>query len=351
MKLPVRWVRVESSEWAKLQEDIWSENFVNAHLVHSWGVEPVQLRYRGGHTRNYPKKSFEIRRNTGTMHLNAEYDDPSMIRNALSFKFFEWIGVPSPETKHCHLLLNGEYLGVYLEIEAVDANFFMRRQIPFNSLMYAANDDANFGLANSDKQLKQSLFDGYELIIGNQSDRKRFEQFIFQINTLDASSLSTYLTSHLDIDNYLRWLAGAVCTGNYDGFNQNYAVYEYSGTGAYRLIPWDYEGTWGRNCFGERCDSDSVRITGYNVLTKRLLSISSVMQQYRNILNEILESWFTLERLEPEMERLTAQIRPNIFRDKNRKWSTAEFDNEPDVIRSYIRDRRKFLLQSLSSLC
>jgi spore coat protein H len=159
------------------------------------------------------------------------------------------------------------------------------------------------------------------------------------------------MRGHLDIDNYLRWLAGAVCTGNFDGFNQNYAVYEYCGTQVYRLIPWDYEGTWGRNCFGEPCDSDAVRITGYNTLTKRLLSVAPILQTYKKILNEIVESWFTLQRLEPEIERLTLRIRSDIFTDQTRRWSPAEFDVEPDVIRAYIRDRRKFLLQSLSSLC
>ncbi|MFB8733994.1 CotH kinase family protein [Bacillus sp. SL00103] len=34
-----------------------------------------------------------------SLHLNAEYNDPSFIRNRLSFYFFEQIGVLSPSLR------------------------------------------------------------------------------------------------------------------------------------------------------------------------------------------------------------------------------------------------------------
>ena len=80
---------------------------------------------------------------------------------------------------------------------------------------------------------------------------QRLVRFVPNINRLPGQPLRTYMAKRLDISVYLKWLAGAVLTGNYDGFDQNYALYEHTSTGKYRIIPWDYEGTWGRNCYGK----------------------------------------------------------------------------------------------------
>jgi spore coat protein H len=283
-----------------------------------------------------------------TVHLNAEYDDPSMIRNALSFRFFEWIGVPSPKTSHCLLRLNGRNMGVYLEIEAVNKRFFKRRNISVQALMYAVNDKANFGRLDPDTHsVKKSMFAGYELIIGGDLERRRLNTFITRINSLPANKLEPYLYSRLDVNNYLHWLAGAVFTGNYDGFDQNYAIYRHKVKGMYRMIPWDYEGTWGRNCYGNTCGSDLVRVRGYNQLSRKLLSIPKANSRYQDILAIHLDSTFTLRKLEPVIEEMVERIAPYVYKDKERKWSYSLFRNEPRFIRTYIQERRNIISDAI----
>lgn len=344
MDLPVRQLVIAEDQRKQLNHNVWSDKFVMAYLLSNGVKEPIKLRYRGGHTRDYPKKSYEIVRKGKTVHLNAEFDDPSMIRNALSFRFFEWIGVPSPKTKHVLLKLNGQSLGVYLEIEAVNGAFFRRRGIPVKALMYAINDNANFGKYDPDSsRLKESLFNGYELKIGGSSDRQQLKSFISEINSLSGSKLETYLSKKLDVNNYLHWLAGAVFTGNYDGFDQNYAIYKHATKGYYRMVPWDYEGTWGRNCYGNKCGSDLVRVSGYNHLTRKLLSSSRVADRYLRILGTILDKTFTVRRIQPVVEEMVERIAPHIYKDSARRWSYSVFKNEPQLIRSYIEERREII--------
>ncbi|MFC0215317.1 CotH kinase family protein [Paenibacillus chartarius] len=348
MSLPVRHIVIDDRQQLLLRKDVWSDTFVEAFLRTERGLEPIQLRYRGGHTRDYPKKSYEIVHKGITYHLNAEYDDPSMIRNALSFRFFRWIGVPSPETKHVLIRWNNEHQGVYLEIEAVDRRFFRKRGIPMKSLLYAVNDRANFSLKDPDSmRRKSSLFSGYRLMAGPVSERKRLTAFITNLHTRRAARLSAYLQSRLDIDNYLRWLAGAVFTGNYDGFDQNYALFRKPGSERYGIIPWDYEGTWGRNCYGKSCGSDLVRISGYNDLTAKLLSDRAVRLRYKKILQQGLKEAFTLNRLLPEIRRLHDSIYPHMYADRSRKWPFALFETEPEFIQRYIQERRTIIRQEI----
>ncbi|WP_442604083.1 CotH kinase family protein [Paenibacillus sp. KN14-4R] len=351
MVLPVYHIKVSQNVLAQLQKDVWSNTFVPAFIMKNGRSESIRIRYRGGHTRDYPKKSYEIITKNKRIHLNAEYDDPSMIRNALSFYFFEQIGVPSPKTRHCQVMMNGESLGVYLEIEAVDRQFFNRRHIAVQSLMYAVNENANFDTKVGESQRpKYSLFDGYKLMMGKDRDRQHFKLFISQINQLHYRLLKSYLAEKLDVNNYLLWLAGAVLTGNYDGFDQNYAFYRHQTKGFYRIIPWDYEGTWGRNCYGRPRESNLVHVMGYNFLTKRVLDIPSYRKKYKKILTHLLNTHFTLVNIEPIINQMYDRISSAIANDSTRKWSIFIFEQEPEMIKNYIISRRIDVLQALSKL-
>ncbi|MCV4230679.1 CotH kinase family protein [Virgibacillus sp. LDC1] len=347
MPLPVYRVTIKDKDYEQLKSNIWSNHFVPAQLVSGGKRIPIRIRYRGGHTREYPKKSYEIKTSKYTYHFNAEYDDPSMIRNALSFQFFNSIHVPSPSTRHCVLHLNHENLGVYLNIEAVKTPFFRKRGIPVRSIIYAVNDNADF----TDKRSSgKSSFSGYNLIKGSERDRVKLSNFVQQIHLKVGAELQQYLRKHLDIENYLRWLCGAVLTGNYDGFNQNYTLFEHGKTRTYRMIPWDYEGTWGRNCYGKLVDSDLVKIQGYNKLTEKILSFRPHRQRYKALLSGFLESVFTVRRQLPIVYKMHNAIADHIYKDPNHKWSDKVFDSEPDTIRKYIDQRRQDIMNQLGSL-
>ncbi|MCD1261166.1 CotH kinase family protein [Paenibacillus athensensis] len=326
------------------------DQFVKATLTAGAIKQHIVMGYRGGHTRYYPKKSYEIRIGNRTIHYNAEYDDPSMLRNALSFQFFEKLGVPSPRTRHVRLVLNGVPLGLYVEIEGVDRSFFSKRRVQARSLLYAVSNKANFRLYDNDGEAKRMLSSGYEVVIGTSKELTQIARFVRSVHTLKQSALLAYLKSHLNIPQYLRWLAGAVCTGNYDGFDQNYALYRTAGSLRYHISPWDYEGTWGRNCYGELDGSDIVRITGYNGLTEKLLAFPVIRREYRRVLTHTLNHSFTLRELEPLISRLHAALLPELSADETRKHSPFVVAGDKEVFLRYIRERRAYLLEKLTTL-
>lgn len=351
MQLPEVNIRVTRAQWEKLNVDVWEDDFVEAEVLKNGVWTPVGLRYRGGQTRNHSKKSFELRQANSRVHYNAENNDPSLIRNALSFEFFRDIGLHSPETRHCVLTVNGQNQGVYLEIEGVDELFFQRRGLAIESLVYAVNDDANFSLLRyGSRQFKRSLFDGYELVIDNGSTKEKLEAFVLNLNLKRNTALMRYLVGTIDVENYLKWLAAAVCVSNYDGFTQNYAMYRDSLDKKYDLIPWDYEGTWGRNCLGELCSSHAVRIQGYNILTKKILSIGRFRHQYKETLQNVLTNNFTLERLIPPIVQSLDMIGESAMRDPLRSRSPSTLKRERNLIANYIRKRRRYLYGKLNSL-
>lgn len=347
--LPARTITINDEDLQDIQSNAWSKQFKPAELELNGKVYKAQFGLRGGHTRNYSKKSYEVRLESGkTFHWNAEYDDPSMMRNALSFYFFNKIGVPSPDTNHFWLIINGVPQGVYLEIEAVDRLFFQKRGIGYRSLIYAVNDSADFSLTDPiTKDIKPSLLDGYEIMQGKTGTKSRLVSFVRNLNRMSGKQLGALTARRLDTSQYLLWLAGAVLTGNYDGFDQNYALYEHRTSGKYRIIPWDYEGTWGRNCYGKPCGSDLVRLQGYNKLTSKLFTFPACRQKYRLIMRKLLQASFTIDKLDPVITKMHLRLSPAIRQDYTRKSSYDTFLSEPSFMREYIEERRLIIQQSL----
>lgn len=95
----------------------------------------IGIEIRGSTSQSFPKKQFgfETRNDDGSNNnvsllglpkendwiLYAPYSDKTLIRNILAYKLSESLGQYAPRTKLCELVLNGNYLGVYVLIEKI----------------------------------------------------------------------------------------------------------------------------------------------------------------------------------------------------------------------------------------
>lgn len=95
----------------------------------------ISIEIRGSTSQSFPKKQygFETQNNDGSNNnvsllglpnendwiLSAPYSDKSLIRNILAYKLSERLGHYAPRTRLCELVLNGEYLGVYVLTEKI----------------------------------------------------------------------------------------------------------------------------------------------------------------------------------------------------------------------------------------
>lgn len=95
----------------------------------------IAIRLRGQSSGVYPKHSWGIEtqdENGNNLNvsllglpsendwvLHAPYADKTLMRNALTYKLSNDIGLWAPRTRFCELVLNGDYHGVYLLVEKV----------------------------------------------------------------------------------------------------------------------------------------------------------------------------------------------------------------------------------------
>lgn len=356
-KLHIYKIYVNPNNYKAMREDIWSDEHFPGTLLVGNNKYAINISYRGNSTRKHKKKSYNILFNKPfflekdhEIHLNAEYNDPSLIRNKLSLDFFNRIGVFAPRSKHIQLYINGCFLGIFLQLESFDSYLLEKGKKPDGSIYYATDNDANFSLFTSDNVLKLDLLQGYtKKYETNENDKENLLELLIKINTLTDMAFSEQIDKSINIDNYLRWLTGVVCTQNFDGFIQNYALYRNGDTGLFEIIPWDYDGTWGRDRHGRAYEHDYIPIEGYNTLTARLLKVPRFRHRYRYIMESVLQGQFTKMYQAPIIESLYNKLKPVINKDPFFKY-TAEFEAEPNYILNFIDKRNKFLKNELLKL-
>ncbi|WP_318617106.1 CotH kinase family protein [Sporosarcina sp. YIM B06819] len=348
---------LKDTDLKDLRGDLWNDEPVPANLQIDGVTYDIDIAYRGSYTRKFRKRSYRIEfiepkvfSEAREIHLNAEYKDPSLFRSKLSFDFFNDLGVLSPESQHINLTRNGSLKGVYLQLESVDEFFLKKRGLPSGPIYYAVNNDANFSLMR-DEKMKETLLSGYQRAFGKPSDDDILLELINKINTVSLSNFSSEISHSININSFLRWLAGAVCTMNNDGFTHNYALYHNSETGLFEIIPWDYDATWGRKVDGGIMKCNFVPLEGKksNHLCYLLMRVPEFRKLYRNILEEVLETKFTADYMENKVVSLHKALRPHILLDPYKKSQMDKFDCEPEFIFQFIRDRSNFLKDQLVS--
>ncbi|MGN7468359.1 CotH kinase family protein [Brevibacillus sp. SAFN-007a] len=356
-RIPAYHLRCDSRLLDQLNEDVKAHRSIPATLGFHGEFYQIELAYRGAHTRQFAKKSFQITivppqlfRGAREFHLNAEFVDPSYMRNKLSFDFFTQIGSFAPQTEHVLLYLNDECLGIYLKIEAVDDRFLAARNLPAGPIYYAVNAHANFSLFRpKTTEAKAALEAGYQRKLGTAADDGDLRELIFRINATPPALFAHVIEKWVDIPQYLRWLAGAVCTQNLDGFLHNYALYRHGENKRFFIIPWDYEATWGRDVNGHVLAPANLRIQGFNTLTARLLDVPVFRAQYVRLLRSILDTTFTVAHLRPHILALHDTLRPFVSLDPYKQDVLATFATEPAFICAFIEERNQFLRQSLEA--
>jgi spore coat protein H len=357
-KLPLYQFFIHPDDLYELKRDIWCEDPVPAMLKTNKKRFDIDLVYRGSHIRKLDKKSYQVTfykpktfRGAEVIHLNAEYQDPSLLRNKLSLDFFSEIGTLSPQSRYVFLNINGKNEGIYLELESVDERFLEKRKLAKGAIFYAVDGDANFSLISDlDKETKKSLELGFERKYGTEKEDYFLQELILKINTISQASFEREIGRYVDVDKYLCWLAGVVLTQNYDGFVHNYALYRNGETGIFEMIPWDYDATWGRDVNGRVMDAGYVPITGFNTLTARILTVPTFRKQYKEMLLKLTSHQFTVDFMKPKIQALHEQIRPYLSIDPYEKNNLDRFDQEPEFIYQYIEERRDFIINRLYKL-
>ena len=249
-------------------EENWYENheypatFIFQSSTGTDTIENIGLRFRGNTSRDKIKKSFKVSLNTfisgqkfqgvEKINLNAEVNDPSMLRSRLCWDLYREYNIPASRSNHIKLYVNDDYYGLYQNIEHIDDEFVETYFGNNTGNLYKCTYPANLDYISEnpdDYKLAPWGTRTYELKTNNELDNySDLSEFISFLNLSTENEFECKLNEYFNVSSYLKVAAIDVLTGNWDGYiyNQNnYYLYRNPLSKQFNYIPYDLDNTWG----------------------------------------------------------------------------------------------------------
>ncbi len=281
------------------------------------------------------QRLFGLRRLT----LNNLLQDPSGVRERLGYRFMRAAGVVAPRCNNARVTVNGEYWGLYANVETLDDEFVEDR---FGGAVGNLYDITSYFV-----DLLPGSTPGFELETNKDvGDRSRLDELIAVVNDPDGA-FAENVEAELDLDAVLRLGATQAILADWDGYfgaRNNYKLYDDVESGRFVLLPWGIDQTFGssdsapvfRGAEYDIYGTDSDRYNGWLFL--RCKAERACLGRYQAAVAAALEVWNGLP-LETELDAMVEQIQGSVAEDSRSESGTVAFENSVRQLRAYLGDR------------
>jgi len=299
-------------------------------------VYEIGFRLRGNTSRWSQKKSFKVSLNSfhpgrkyydvEKINLNGEHNDPSVVRSKLNWDIYRSLNIPAPRSNHVQLYINGNYHGLYINVEHIDEEFVKSRFMNNDGNLYKCLWPADLNYLGSDPDLyKLQAGDrrAYDLKTNEEEDDySDLAHFIDVLNNTPIADLPCELEKVFNVYDYLKVIAVQVTTGDWDAYiynKNNYYLYHNTSSGRFEYIPYDPDNTFGIDWFGVSWETRNIYDWSHpgelRPLYERILQVDKYRDQYsyftKMLLNEIVEESIFF----PYINSLRDQSYPYIIND------------------------------------
>lgn len=167
--------------------------------------------------------------------LNNNVQDPSFLSQPLSYELFREANLPAPRANSALVYVNGEYYGVYSNVETED-KVFLSRWFASNDGNLYEEGEVDFLPGNA------SVFD----LETNEetNDRSGLEALIRAIDESTPETFYEKVGAELDMPQYLHYVAIEAIVGGWDGYSygvgsrNNFRIYRDPSTDKFVFLPW-----------------------------------------------------------------------------------------------------------------
>jgi spore coat protein CotH len=299
------------------------------------------------------------------INLQSLWTDKSLIREHMSWENFDSIGNPYCTHAYFRLHINGEYFGLYADLEHPGKRFLARNGL---------NEDGNLYKATASREERNGV---YEKKTNEDGDFTDLRSFLNDLHGTNGAALVGFFGERTDEDAMIDYQVAQVLPNNRDYPHKNHYLYHDTDTGKWMPITWDMDLTYGKRWDGsfegvlnDRMDNPGItpwyttRVAGGgtgNHLLDRFFTNAGT--HYRRAY--IARLWAALQekytndiygaRILELRDELLAEQAIDIEEwgrsraSANDPRAPREFDPNLDRVRSHIQQRRIYLLNFLRS--
>ena len=311
-------ISMDEAQWEDLLENALSEEYYPCDIsVNGTTYKNVGLRAKGNTSLSMvvssdsDRYSFKISFDEymsgqnldglSSLVLNNCYSDATMMKEAICYDMFSFLGADASLYNYAKISVNGQYWGVYLSLEPVDEDFAIRNygldhgqlykpdsmkmegpgkmrdfnvdsegnaeaKLPEKAMTgeksgktfggdgglggfggfsgFSSGGGAELNYIDDDMDSYETIWDG-SVFKSSGKDRSRVVTALKNICAEDVATET--LEKYMDVDNVLRYMAVHTFVVNLDSLSSNMAhnYYLYEDDGKLNIIPWDYNLAFG----------------------------------------------------------------------------------------------------------
>jgi spore coat protein H len=239
-----------------------------------------------------PSRAFE------RLTLNNNRQDYSRSRTCLAYDLFARALLPSPRCNLAHVVVNGEDLGTYANVEPIKKPLLSR---------YFGDGSGNL----YEGQLADFVSDQVGAIQlkthERGADRNDLTRLVSALEA-DDTQLMARLGEVLDLDQFRDFWALETLAGHWDGYSgnrNNYYVYANPVDGRLQFLPWGTDGAFAEAIPGDTSNTSAV-VYARGLIAKRLYALPAERARFRQRLTELNERIWVGGELASELDELTA---------------------------------------------
>jgi len=237
-QLPVYELLMDPKSLADLERSAYSNTTQPARfLAAGESYDRVQVRYRGAWARSWPKKPLRIIfpkekpfLGQSRINLNSGWRDPAFIREHLAYHLYAACGVPASRTRMVSVKMNGQFRGLYIEVEQPEKAFAGRLNFK-GATIFKASSRAN--QADERDLGAEAAYRGhYEQETQKSEGYAELQRFCRDLAR--ATDVAGFFQTRVDLEKYINYLAVSVLIQNWDAYNKNHFIV-YDGNGSTRI--------------------------------------------------------------------------------------------------------------------
>ncbi len=255
--------------------------------------------------------------------------DPSFMRERIGYAIAAKY-MPVPRTSYANIYIEGELIGLYIQVEQVDKKFLSRHFMDNDFNLYKVGD-AGAGLLylGGDKAAYDSLYH-----LKTNEDQDDWSRFIHMLDVLNNAPDSTFvrdIKQHLNIDRCIQHIALSMVISHFDsyaGSGRNYYFYDDVPGRQFQLIPWDHDqcfGVFGNNWDVIRADIIDFPHLDQRPLLRRVLENDSLRQVYIGYIEEMVTGPCSEDSIAAVAQRIRPLIDSSVQADPNKFFSYDDF--------------------------
>ena len=294
-------------------------------------LDTVGIRLRGNTSLASAKKSFKIdfnAYNSGfkwldlkSINLNGEHNDVSIMRSRTCQEMLRLAGLPAARTSYIELYINGEYKGIYLNVEHIDDQFIEAR---------FTNDDtgnlykAKWGADMTFQGLSGTPYHSLYELKTNEAldDFSGLVHFMDVLNNSPNNEFPCAIQEVLDVELFLNSLALQILVGQWDGYTfnkNNYYLYQRPSDNKFVFIEYDLDNTFGVDWMGIDWQYRNIYTwspsNAPRPLYTRMMQVPYFKDRFSYYIQQHLNSFFSLNFMNPIWQSTQDLIAPSALLD------------------------------------